>query len=71
MVMFFLTILVHVYSKLKERQCYKNSRREETRPLLDKSSVDKSEDETYSPSVTIRRRESLIFDFVLDKTELI
>ena len=71
MVIFILTILVHVYCKLKERQCYKNSRREETRPLLDKSSVDKSEDENYSPSVTIRRRESLIFDFVLGKTELI
>ena len=62
MVIFILTILVHVYCKLKEMLCYKDSRREEAQPLLDKSSVDKLEDEIYSPCRTIRRRESLIFD---------
>ena len=64
MVMFILTILIHVYWKLKKMQCFKDSRREEIQPLLDKSSGDKSDDEIYSPCRTIRRRESLIFDLV-------
>ena len=62
-----VTILGHLYSKFKKMKCYKE--REETQPLLNNVSHDYSQEVIYSPSVTIRRRESLIFDFAIDHTE--
>ena len=62
-----VTILGHLYSKFKKMKCYKE--REETQPLLNNVSHDCSQEVIYSPSVTIRRRESLIFDFAIDHTE--
>ena len=64
-----VTILAHIYSKFKKTQCYKVYKREETQPLLNKVSYDNSHDGIYSPSIPIRRRESLIFDFSINHTE--
>ena len=50
---------------IKKTQCYKVYKIEETQPLLNKASHDNSHDGIYSPSITVRRRESLIFDLPL------
>ena len=68
MVAFIVTILCHLYIKTKGMQCYKQKQTVDILPFLNNSENNTQEDdELYSPSVTIRRRESLIFDFVIDK----
>ena len=67
-VTFIVTIVCHLYIKTKGIQCYKQKQTAETLPFLNNSENNTQEDdELYSPSITIKRRESLIFDVVIDK----
>ena len=67
MVTFIVTIVYHLYIKIKRMQCYKQKQTAETLPFLNNSDNTQDDDDLYSPCITIRRRESLIFDFVIDK----
>ena len=67
MVTFIVTIVYHLYIKIKRMQCYKQKQTAETLPVLNNSDNSQDDDDLYSPSITIRRRESLIFDVVMDK----
>ena len=69
MVTFIVMVFGHAYNKFKRMLCYNFEKREERRPLLNKASNDHSQDEIYSPGITVRRRESLIFDFANNYTE--
>ena len=66
-VTFIVTIVCHLYIKTKGIQCYKQKQTAETLPFLNNSDNNTQDDELYSPSITIKRRESLIFDVVIDK----
>ena len=53
MVTFIVTIVYHLHVKIKSMQCYKQKQTAETLPFLN-NSENNTQDDLYSPSITIR-----------------